>query len=181
MRPPYGILLATKATPAREESLRRAYDTGISLLLVDDGTSESAARLASRVGIFAIRHPIPFGRVQALLSGVHYAIGDESPGAILVAAADDPALDRILPALAQEVLRYDARAIVVGVSPGLLPDPLMAAAGLWRWWQRDRGPAYAVPIEIVRSLSLGPLNRGPELGLLLRAARGEFSLRTLPG
>lgn len=176
MRPPYAVLLASRVSDSFHEALRGARSTGISLVVVDDGSPDDVAKAASRAGVEAIRHPAPFGRAQALLSGVHYAIREESPGAILVARADRPDLPLVLPALARAI-REDPGAVVVALSPGLLPDIGAAVSGLWRWWLRDDGPPYALSIDLVRELSLGISNRGPELTFLQRAARGALSLK----
>jgi hypothetical protein len=114
---------------------------------------------------------------------VHYAISDESPGAIIVAMADSPALDTTLRALAEASLSSPNEVVVAAGrsagAAGLLGGRAGAAAGLLKWWRYGAGPAYVAPAEAMRARALTPLDRGPELAFLWSAARGLLGLRAL--
>src|SRR5262249_1623418 len=161
------ILLADRVSATLEAHLRRAapLQAEIPLLVVDDGTKENAAKIAADLGLAAVRHPAPFGRAQALRSGVLFAAKEKS---ILLASADDPSITEVLPALAAAMERHES-ALVVDFS-----SRLSAATGLLRAWARGHGPAYGLPLDVARELPLPLSARGPEPWLLLLVARGRL-------
>ncbi|MCS7207054.1 MAG: glycosyltransferase family 2 protein [Dehalococcoidia bacterium] len=107
------------------EKIFRAIDEGYEVIVVDDGSTDNTAAVASRFPCRVIRHPVNRGKGEALKTGIAHAQGEN----IIWIDADDTYPAERIPDIA-EALRNGADLVYASRQGGREHIPLFNRVGL---------------------------------------------------
>lgn len=171
------------------EVVRGAQKSGLTVVVVDDGSSDGSGAAAEAAGAVVLRHPVNRGKGAAIASGFAYAnkIGADAVVTMDADGQHDP--DEIAALLAAHARAPDA--LVVGVRsfrPEDMPRRSRVGNRISTWWiSRYAGVRYSDTQSgfrvYPRALFDVPLKSSrfeTETELLLRAAKAKLPLVEVP-
>jgi glycosyltransferase involved in cell wall biosynthesis len=173
-----------------EEILSKYGDLICDLVVVDDGSDDDTAKIASKVGAYVIRHRRNMGKGMALKSGFNYALG-RGYDSIMTMDGDGQHDPADIPRFISRFEMGDAD-IVLGVrmvDRGNMPlhrrfnNRLVSAVGSWLSGQRvsDFQCGYRlISSDVLRKVKLETTRYETESELLIKAGRLGFRIVTIP-
>ena len=171
------------------EVVRGARDSGLEVVVVDDGSSDGSGAVAEAAGAIVLRHPVNRGKGAALASGFAWA-RKRGADAVLSMDADGQHDAREIERLVAAHER-DRDAVVIGVrsfAPEEMPRRSRIGNRISTWWiSRFAGVRYAdtqsgfrVYPSALFDVRLRSSRFDTETELLLRAAKMKLPLVEVP-